>query len=151
MVLHAELALLVGGRSALANNGSQGEDGTEKHGLTRRQPPSELEWLTVLRQFRDLVQQICETPLVRGDHTAQRIIHDMLHAPNPEFVDTQLARLAERVAELLAVKAGSAAQANLASVKSAGQGRASLMTAFNPHAGLAEESARRPARTFLKL
>jgi hypothetical protein len=54
----------------------------------------------VLRQFRDLIQQICETPLVRGDSTARRIIYDMLHAPNPEFVDTQL----DRLAELLAVK-----------------------------------------------
>jgi hypothetical protein len=105
----------------------------------------------VLRQFRDLIQQICETPLVRGDYAAQRIIYDMLHAPNPEFVDTQMDRLAERVAELMAAKSGAAAQANLASVRSAGQGRASLMTSFNPHAGLAEESAKRPARTFLKL
>lgn len=135
----------------MANNGSHGEDGTAKRGLARREAPSEQDWLTVVRQFRDLIQQICETPLVRGDATAQRIIYDMLHAPNPEFVDTQMDRLAERVAELLAAKSGSAAQTNLASVKSAGQGRASLMTAFNPHAGLAEESARRPARTFLKL
>ena len=116
-----------------------------------REGPSEQDWLTVMRQLCDTIRHICETPLVRGDYQAQRIIYDMLNAPSAEAFDTQMDRLAERVGVLLAAKTGDSTDATVALIKSARQGRASLRTAFNPHASLNDEPAQRPARTFLKL
>jgi hypothetical protein len=139
-------------RCGLAEDASPGLKGgpPRRSGLKIQRPRTEQEWLTVLRQFRDTLEQICRTPLVRGDYAAQRIIYDILAAPNPEFVDTQLDRLAERVAELLAKKNGSAAAAAPVAVTSQAQARTALKTAYNAHADLAEETER-PVRTFLRL
>lgn len=73
--------------------------------VTRPAVPSQRDWEAVMRQLRNVLQQICENELVSSDERCQQIIGDMIGADMPH-IDAQMRLLALRVGELLAAKTG---------------------------------------------
>ncbi len=91
-------------------------------------------WHDVLTQFRDCLQQICESELVCADKRAQKIILGMLHCKNMTDVNAQTDRLMIRVGELLAAKTGDKTELTRLITKARERGRAALTRSSKYHA-----------------
>jgi hypothetical protein len=84
------------------------------------------DWRNVVTQFRDQLQQICESELVCSDKQAQRIIIGMVHCRNMTEVDAQMDRLVIRAGELLAAKTGDPSELSRLATHSRERGRTAL-------------------------
>jgi hypothetical protein len=109
------------------------------------------DWRDVIIQFRDQLQQICESELVSSDKEAQRIIIGMVHCRNMTEVDGQMDRLVIRVGELLAAKTGDPSELTRLVTQARERGRAALARHSKQHTFSAGDQAGRPARTVVKL
>jgi len=109
------------------------------------------DWHGVLRRLAGALHEILRTDLVRSDREAQRIVFEMIHCRDLAQVDAQMDLLAMRVGRLLAEKTGDASAETRMRLLSGARGQASLRTTPNQHAALAEQTATRAARTFLRL
>jgi hypothetical protein len=109
------------------------------------------DWRNVLAQFRDQLQQICESRLVCSDKEAQRIIIGMVHCQNMTEVDAQMDRLMIRIGELLVAKTGDASELTRLVSQSRERGRAALARHSKQHKFGADDEAGRLIRTVVKL
>jgi hypothetical protein len=109
------------------------------------------DWRDVLRQFRDQLQQICESELVCSDKEAQRIIVGMVHCGNMMDVDARMDRLMIRIGELLAAKTGDASELTRLVTQARERGRAALTRHSKQHKFGADDQAGPSARMVVKL
>jgi hypothetical protein len=107
------------------------------------------QWRNVLTQFRDQLQQICESDLVCSDQEAQRIIIGMVRCQNMTEVDAQMDRLVIRIGELLAIRSGDPSELTRLVTQARERGRAALTRHGKQHKF--NDDADRPIRTVVKL
>jgi hypothetical protein len=107
------------------------------------------QWRNVLKQFRDQLQQICDSDLVCSDKEAQRIIIGMVHCRNMTDVDAQMDRLVIRIGELLVAKTGDASELTRLVTQARERGRAALARHGKQHKF--SDDAGRSLRTVVKL
>jgi hypothetical protein len=108
-------------------------------------------WHDILTQFRDRLQEIAESKIVRADTEAQRIIIGMVHCRNMVEVDAQMDRLAMRVGELLAAKTGDATELTRLISPTRANGRAALARHSKQHNFEPDDENGRPIRWVTKL
>ena len=104
-------------------------------------------WYNVLTQFRDQLQQICESELVGADKEAQRIIVGMVHCRTMTDVDAQMDRLLIRCGELLAAKTGDETEFARLVNRTRERGRAAFANNGKRHNFRADDEA--PRRKFI--
>jgi hypothetical protein len=109
------------------------------------------DWRDVLTQFRDQLQQICESELVSADKEAQHLIIGMVHCGNMMDVDAQMDRLVIRIGELLAAKTGDASELTRLVTQARERGRAALTRHSKQHKFSADDQTGRSARMVVKL
>lgn len=119
--------------------------------MRRSSSPTLHDWKVVMRQFSANLRRICDSELVRSDEKAQRIIARMVGPKvSMKEIDAQMDLLTLRVGELLAQKTGDDTQ--LSHLLARGSQRRSLARfSEGGHQALADETAGRPGRTFLRL
>jgi hypothetical protein len=109
------------------------------------------DWRNVIMQFRDQLQQICESELVCSDKEAQRIIIGMVHCRDMTEVDAQMDRLVIRIGELLAAKTGDPSELTRLVTQARERGRAALTRNSKQHKFSTDDNGGSCARTVVKL
>jgi predicted protein tyrosine phosphatase len=109
------------------------------------------DWRDVIRQFRDQLQQICESELVCSDKEAQRIIIGMVHCQNMMEVDAMMDRLVIRIGELVAARTGDPSEMTRLVTQARERGRAALARHSKQHKFSADDETARFTRTVVKL
>ena len=116
-------------------------------------PPSaeSQQWRNVLTQFRDQLQQICESDLVCSDKEAQHIIIGMIHCQSMMEVDAQMDRLVIRIGELVAERTGDPSELTRLVTQARERGRAALTRHGKQHRFNNDDNAGSSIRTVVKL
>jgi hypothetical protein len=104
-------------------------------------------WRNVLKQFRDHLQQICQSEPVTADKQAQRIIVGMARCRTMTEVDAQMDRLIIRCGELLAAKTGDKTEFTRLLNRTRERGRAAFANSGKRHNFRAGDEA--PRRKFI--
>jgi hypothetical protein len=107
------------------------------------------QWRNVLTQFRDQLQQICESDLVCSDPEAQRIIIGMVRCHSMTEVDSLMDRLMIRIGELVAARTGDPSELTRLVTQARERGRAALTRHGKQHKF--NDDTDRPIRTVVKL
>jgi hypothetical protein len=109
------------------------------------------QWRSVLTQFRDQLQQICESDLVSSDEEARRIIIGMVHCQDMTEVDAQMDRLVIRIGELVAERTGDPSELTRLVTQARERGRAALTRHGKQHRFNNDDNAGSSIRTVVKL
>jgi hypothetical protein len=109
-------------------------------------------WRDVLTQFRNYLQQICESKIVKSDKQAQQIILNMVHCRDMAEVNSQMDRLMIRVGMLLAAKTGDKKELTrlISQVRERGRGALTRNSKYHAFSNENEGEAEKPARVMIK-